>query len=77
VEKIRHTILIVYKLKRSYICNRRNISKVIAIVNRRRTDNTKSRRRTVKGERDKQRSSRIYEDKFSTSPLKLVVTVLK
>jgi hypothetical protein len=46
-------------------------------VNRRRTDNTLARRRTVKGKRDKQRSSRIYEDTVSPSPLKLVVTVLK
>jgi hypothetical protein len=46
-------------------------------VNRRRTDNTLARRRTVKGQKDKQLSSRIYEDKFLHSPLKLVVNVLK
>ena len=33
---------------------------------------------TVKGQKDKQRPSRIYKDKFiPPSPLKLVVTVLK
>jgi hypothetical protein len=46
-------------------------------VNRRRTDDTLARRRTVKRERDKQRPSRISENKFPPSPLKLVVTVLK
>jgi hypothetical protein len=34
-------------------------------------------RRTVNGQRDKQPSSRICKDKFSPSPLKLVVNVLK
>ena len=46
-------------------------------VNRRRTDNTLARRKTVKRQKDKQRSSRIYKDRFPPSPLKLVVTVLK
>ena len=36
-----------------------------------------TRRRTVKGQKDTQRYSRIYKNKFSPSPLKLVVTVLK
>jgi hypothetical protein len=36
-----------------------------------------ARRRTVKEQKDKQRSSRIYKDKYPPSPLKLVVTVLK
>jgi hypothetical protein len=46
-------------------------------INRRRTANTMARRRTVKGQKDKQPSSRIYKDKFPLSPLKLLVTVLK
>jgi hypothetical protein len=36
-----------------------------------------ARRRTVKGQRDKQQSSMIYKGTFPPSPLKLVVTVLK
>jgi hypothetical protein len=36
-----------------------------------------ARRRTVKGQRDTQRSSMIYKGTFPPSPLKLVVTVLK
>ena len=35
------------------------------------------RRRTVKGQKNKQRSSLIYNDKYLLSPLQLVVTVLK
>jgi hypothetical protein len=50
--------------------------RVIAIVNRM-TDNTMARWMTAKGQKDKQRSSRIYKDTFPPSPLKLVVTVLK
>jgi hypothetical protein len=42
----------------------------------RRTDNALVIRRRVKGQKDKQRSSKIYKDKFPASPLKLVVTVL-
>jgi hypothetical protein len=36
-----------------------------------------ARRMRVKGQKDKQRSSRIYKDKYPHSPLQLVVTVLK
>jgi hypothetical protein len=36
-----------------------------------------AQRMIVKRQKDKQRSSRIYKDKFPPSPLKLVVTVLK
>jgi hypothetical protein len=35
------------------------------------------RRRTVKWQKDKQRSSRIYNDKFPLYPFNIVVTVLK
>jgi hypothetical protein len=36
-----------------------------------------TQRSTVKEQKDKQRSSRFYKDKYPPSPLKLVVTVLK
>ena len=36
-----------------------------------------AQRRTVQGQKDKQRPSRIYKDKFPPSPLTLVVTELK